>query len=343
MKRKQHRFNNHKNIKWKVKMTKYENISLHPILEKIALTSPQGVLVLLNNEIVSQILPAGIVFEQVAPSGGLQGFTLTAQEEIKEKITIVFHGTKSQNLEFNFQVKNNAQLEVLQIILTDNAVNLKTQVNVEVQSGATLGHVCAESFGANGNNRVAITSNVGKDANYNYTSVNVSEGNLEKNILTNLRGLGASTLLETATVASGTQVHKIKVSALHSSRDTHSNLNNVCFVNDCAKIEVEGLNQIEKGMSKSTAWQTSKVINLSTTAKSVANPLLIIDEFDVRAGHNATVGALDPDALYYLMSRGITPVESKNLIVLSHLENYLKHLPQDLKGCIKKKILEKIK
>ena len=36
------------------------------------------------------------------------------------------------------------------------------------------------------------------------------------------------------------------------------------------------------------------------------NPILLIDEDDVQAGHAASVGRVDPDQLYYLMSRGIS-------------------------------------
>ena len=36
-----------------------------------------------------------------------------------------------------------------------------------------------------------------------------------------------------------------------------------------------------------------------------ANPILLIDEDDVMAGHAASVGRVDPTQLYYLMSRGI--------------------------------------
>lgn len=37
-----------------------------------------------------------------------------------------------------------------------------------------------------------------------------------------------------------------------------------------------------------------------------ANPILLIDEDDVEAGHAASVGRVDPEQLYYLMSRGIS-------------------------------------
>ncbi len=45
---------------------------------------------------------------------------------------------------------------------------------------------------------------------------------------------------------------------------------------------------------------------LSEKARGDANPILLIDEDDVTAGHAASVGRVDPVQLYYLMSRGIS-------------------------------------
>ena len=52
---------------------------------------------------------------------------------------------------------------------------------------------------------------------------------------------------------------------------------------------------------------------LSEKARGDANPILLIDEDDVTAGHAASVGRVDPLQLYYLMSRGITKKKQKDL------------------------------
>ena len=44
---------------------------------------------------------------------------------------------------------------------------------------------------------------------------------------------------------------------------------------------------------------------MSGDAHGDANPILLIDENDVVAGHAASVGPVDPEQMYYLMSRGI--------------------------------------
>src|SRR5699024_3801112 len=75
------------------------------------------------------------------------------------------------------------------------------------------------------------------------------------------------------------------------------------------------------------AEQESRVLMLSDKARGDANPILLIDENDVTAGHAASVGRIDPLQLYYLMSRGITREEAENLIIFSFLEPVVDELP----------------
>lgn len=51
---------------------------------------------------------------------------------------------------------------------------------------------------------------------------------------------------------------------------------------------------------------------LSPEARGDANPILLIDENDVVAGHAASVGRVDPLQLFYLMSRGISQKKQKD-------------------------------
>ena len=72
-----------------------------------------------------------------------------------------------------------------------------------------------------------------------------------------------------------------------------------------------GIGRIAKGATRSNAVQESRVLMLSERARGDANPILLIDEDDVTAGHAASVGRVDPLQLFYLMSRGITKARSR--------------------------------
>ena len=66
---------------------------------------------------------------------------------------------------------------------------------------------------------------------------------------------------------------------------------------------------------------------LSPKARGDANPILLIDEDDVKAGHAASVGQVNPEQVHYLMSRGITKAEAERLIIYGFLAPVVSEIP----------------
>jgi len=82
---------------------------------------------------------------------------------------------------------------------------------------------------------------------------------------------------------------------------------------------------------------------LSPTAHIDAVPALEIAANDVQAFHGATVGALDAEQRYYLMSRGITAEEAERLIMLGFFEPAIARLPDEsLRHRVRENLMEKI-
>ena len=50
-------------------------------------------------------------------------------------------------------------------------------------------------------------------------------------------------------------------------------------------------------------------------ARSDANPIPLIDENEVTAGHAASIGQVDPEDMYYLMSRGLDQETAERLVI----------------------------
>ena len=106
---------------------------------------------------------------------------------------------------------------------------------------------------------------------------------------------------------------------------------------DAASSIFNGIGKIEKGASGANAVQESRVLMLSERARGDANPILLIDEDDVMAGHAASVGRVDPMQLYYLMSRGITQAEAERLIIHGFLAPVVEKLPIE---AVKRQLIE---
>lgn len=81
----------------------------------------------------------------------------------------------------------------------------------------------------------------------------------------------------------------------------------------------DGLIYVAEGAQQTDAKQDSRYILLSEQAKSHSVPRLEIYADDVQCAHGSTVGYVDPDALFYLQSRGITEAEARRILILSFL------------------------
>ena len=91
-----------------------------------------------------------------------------------------------------------------------------------------------------------------------------------------------------------------------------------------------GIGLIEKNAKHADAQQESRVMMLSDEARGDANPILLIEEFEVTAGHAASAGQLDEQQLYYLMSRGLPRQEAEYLVVRGFLGSVIQEMPSQL-------------
>lgn len=90
-------------------------------------------------------------------------------------------------------------------------------------------------------------------------------------------------------------------------------------VEDGGQIILKGKILIQKDAVGANAFLRFKVLLLGKTARAQVDPELEILTNDVRASHAASVGQIDAEQLFYLMSRGINKKESIKLIVEAFL------------------------
>lgn len=95
-----------------------------------------------------------------------------------------------------------------------------------------------------------------------------------------------------------------------------------------ASVRFEGRVLIEKGAHGADGDLNGHAILLSKTAKAVIVPRLEVLENEVKAGHGATVGKIDEEQLFYIMSRGLSLPESKRIIIQGFLGSLLAQFPK---------------
>jgi Fe-S cluster assembly protein SufD len=143
---------------------------------------------------------------------------------------------------------------------------------------------------------------------------------IEAKMHVDLVGEGAEVNMRAVAVSSDKHNQTIDVLIVHKAPNTYGNMTNIGIANKQGKIILNGVEKIEKGMKNANAFQTLKGIITSDQAVVEVNPILLIDEYDVKAGHGATIGKIEEEQLYYLQSRGLNRKEAEKLIINGFLQ-----------------------
>ena len=159
-----------------------------------------------------------------------------------------------------------------------------------------------------------------------------TNGSGEVNVAAKLVGRGAKLNVIGAFFLGNKDEVKVNVNIDHVAPDTTSDTLIKSVLTGAAVGSFYGLVSIKKGAKNTNTFFREDALLLSDTAKAEAIPSLEIDENEVKAGHASTVGPVDPEMLFYLMSRGITQKEARKLIVQGYFTGVLNQLPKKEKN-----------
>lgn len=155
----------------------------------------------------------------------------------------------------------------------------------------------------------------------------MNDGNTVSENVTELVGQGGSADTKAVSIGRGKQKQNFDNYIRHIGKGTISRMMVRGVQTDAARSIFNARTKIERGASKADGEQAQRVLMLSDEARGDANPILLIDEYDVVAGHAASAGRVDPMQLYYLMSRGIHRRDAERLIVNGFLAPVVNQLP----------------
>jgi len=222
-----------------------------------------------------------------------------------------------------------------------NQVNIISEVIAGANSNITYGSVDYLDKGFTGHIiRRGVTA---ADASINWALGLMNEGSQIIDNTTNLIGDRSTSELKSVIVGTGDQKINLTSKIVQYGKETDGYILKHGVMRENASSVFNGIGYIKHGGTKSIANQESRVLMLSEHARGDANPILLIDEDDVEAGHAASVGRVDPEQLYYLMSRGISQKEAERLVIHGFLDPVVRELPiEDVKRQLREVIELKV-
>lgn len=160
---------------------------------------------------------------------------------------------------------------------------------------------------------------VEKDASFTLYNIITSDEDTKYEVLCDLTAEGANFDSLNVVLCGKEAKYDSFIDINHLDKHTSSNLEIYAIAKDKANIILNNNATIKHGCSKSIAHQKAKGLNLNKEAKIKALPNLYIDEYDVVANHAASIGSLNPDDLFYLMSRGLPKEEASKIIIMGFI------------------------
>jgi len=144
-----------------------------------------------------------------------------------------------------------------------------------------------------------------------------------------LRGEGATADVISVAVAGKGQHQDTGAKAIHLASNTRSRIVSKSVSKDGGRATYRGQLKVSPGAKNVVASVRCDALMLDDLSRSDTYPYIDIQEDDTTMTHEATVGKISGDQVFYLMSRGLTENEATNLIVQGFLEVFTKELPME--------------
>jgi Fe-S cluster assembly protein SufD len=110
-----------------------------------------------------------------------------------------------------------------------------------------------------------------------------------------------------------------------------------------ARVAFTGHNRVMPTALNTDTRQSLRSLIAGREAEAVARPQLEILTDAVQASHGATVGTLDPQMLFYLLSRGLEPAAAQSLLKWAFLQDVISHLqPAGLRTRLEAQLLARL-
>ncbi|WP_086350231.1 Fe-S cluster assembly protein SufD [Candidatus Enterococcus clewellii] len=200
-------------------------------------------------------------------------------------------------------------------------------VEVIAKAGAKVKYSAIDQLGENLSTYMNRRGHIMRDASIDWALGVMNDGDVVADFDSDLVGEGSHSEVKVVAISAGKQTQGIDTRVTNKASHSIGHILQHGVIRDRGTLTFNGIGHILKGAKGADAQQESRVLMLSDKARGDANPILLIDENEVTAGHAASVGRVDPEEMYYLMSRGLRKAEAERLVIRGFLGSVITAIP----------------
>ncbi|MBP1045067.1 Fe-S cluster assembly protein SufD [Enterococcus sp. BWM-S5] len=254
---------------------------------------------------------------------------------IKEPIEALFFQDSASDQPFFKHVlivaEENSEISYLERYQTMNDKKVKVSANIIVEviakAGAKVKYSAVDQLGENLSTYMNRRGHIMRDASVDWALGVMNECDVVADFDSDLVGEGAHSEVKVVAISAGKQTQGIDTRVTNKAPHSIGHILQHGVIREKGTLTFNGIGHILKGAKGADAQQESRVLMLSDKARGDANPILLIDENEVTAGHAASVGRVDPEEMYYLMSRGLPKAEAERLVIRGFLGSVITAIP----------------
>jgi Fe-S cluster assembly protein SufB len=202
-------------------------------------------------------------------------------------------------------------------------------VEVIAMKGAHVRYTTLQNWSTDVYNLVTKRSFAYEEATVEWVDANIGSKVTMKYPSVYLLGRGARAEILSVAFAGRGQHQDTGAKAVHLAPDTTSRITSKSVCKDGGRVTYRGLLHVAKGAKRVKSSVRCDSLILDDRSRTDTYPYNEIQEDDATVTHEATVGRIGEDQLFYLMSRGIPEQEALNMIVLGFFEGFTKTLPME--------------
>ena len=262
------------------------------------------------------------------------------------KPLIIYHTTndkiksKNVNLRLEFKLEENSSLRLIDLFNDNSEKNfLNIFYNFDLKQDSILKNYKIDKI-KNKNVKYSFNNIEQATNSVSETFVLSSGSHFFKNeINCNLKGKYSSAFINGIFSLSDDRHHEIRTTINHLTENTKSYQLIKSILDDSSKAVYQGKIFVNSEAQKTDGYQLSKAILLDKASEFNAKPELEIYADDVKCSHGSASGSLNEDSIFYLMSRGLSYQQSKELLINGFLLDVIEKITDsEIKNLIKNMI-----
>lgn len=179
-------------------------------------------------------------------------------------------------------------------------------LDIEVAEGGRLKLYRLQAVNTPARHLTELNITLQRDASLDLCTVTLGGGHVRNNVVVRMKGEGGSCRADGLYLMDREQQCDNYIFVEHAKPHCYSRELYKGIIDDAARARFNGHVLVQDGAVKTEAYMTNRNILLTDKAHVDTRPFLEIYNDDVKCSHGSTIGQLDEQAMFYLMTRGIS-------------------------------------